>query len=226
MGRHPFDPAFEELPDSLPIFPLLGVLLLPGGKLPLNIFESRYLAMVRDVLQGPRLIGLVQPSDESDAGTDKAAGDKGRGATFGTGCAGRITAFSETDDGRYLITLTGLLRFGIPECLDDCHGYRRVRPDWAPYRCDLEEPAGEVIDRPRLLSAVRDYFASEGLEGDWEAIERTPDERLVTSLAMICPFEPREKQALLEAMTLRDRSDTMVTIMEMASAAPESGPAN
>lgn len=226
MGRHPFDPAFEELPDSLPIFPLLGVLLLPGGKLPLNIFEARYLAMVRDVLQGPRLIGLVQPSDESDAGTDKAAGEKGRGAIFGTGCAGRITAFSETDDGRYLITLTGLLRFDIPEYLEDRHGYRRVRPDWAPYRCDLEEAAGETIDRPRLLTAVRDYFASEGLEGDWDAIERTPDERLVTSLAMICPFEPREKQALLEAMTLRDRSDTMVTIMEMASAAPESGPAN
>lgn len=226
MGRHPFDPGFEELPDSLPIFPLLGVLLLPGGKLPLNIFEPRYLAMVRDVLRGERLIGMVQPIDESDAGGDRAAADRGRGVIFGTGCAGRITAFSETDDGRYLVTLTGLSRFDIPGDLDDLHGYRRVRAEWAPYRSDLEDADGEPIERPRLLAAVRDYFAREGLEGDWDAIEQTPDERLVTSLAMICPFEPREKQALLEAMTLRNRADTMITIMEMACAAPESGPAN
>ena len=226
MGRHPFDPDFDELPDSLPIFPLLGVLLLPGGKLPLNIFEARYLAMVRDALASQRLIGMVQPNDETDASGDKAAGERGRGAIFGTGCAGRITAFSETDDGRYLITLTGLARFDIPGCLEDYNGYRRVQADWSRYRCDLEEAVGEAIDRARLLEAVRGYFAREGLEGDWDAIEETPDERLVTSLAMVCPFEPREKQALLEAMTLRDRADTMATIMEMACAAPESGPAN
>ena len=163
---------------------------------------------------------------ETDASGDRAAPDRGRGATFGTGCAGRITAFSETDDGRYLITLTGLARFDILDYLDDMSGYRRVKADWSPYRCDLEEAAGESINRPRLLTAVRTYFDRQGLEGDWDAIEQTPDERLVTSLAMICPFEPREKQALLEAMTLCDRADTMITIMDMASAAPESGPAN
>ena len=122
--------------------------------------------------------------------------------------------------------MTGLARFDIPAHLDDCNGYRLVRADWSPYRCDLEEATGEPIDRAQLLAAVRGYFAREGLEGDWDAIEQTPDERLVTSLAMICPFEPREKQALLEAMTLRDRTKTMITIMEMACAAPEGGPAN
>lgn len=225
MIRSPFDPRFEDLPDVLPIFPLPGVLLLPGGKLPLNVFEPRYLAMTRDALAGPRLIGMVQPqpreSEPAAAGEgEEEGGDLGAWPVFHTGCAGRITAFGETDDGRYLITLTGLLRFDIAEELPARSGYRCVRPDWSSYRGDLgNEVAAEggALDRARLLQALRGYFEAAGLQGDWEAIRSAPDTELVTSLAMLCPFDTREKQALLEAPTLGQRAETMIAILEMAS---------
>src|SRR5690606_28560301 len=131
MSRLPFDPTFEELPSSLPIFPLPGVLLLPGGRLPLNIFEPRYLAMVEDALLGARLIGMVQPREEE-------GGDVGSASFYRTGCAGRITAFQETDDRRCVVTLSGLIRFDILQELPTVRGYRQVQPDWEPYRADLE----------------------------------------------------------------------------------------
>lgn len=223
MSRSPFDPAFEELPEAVPIFPLPGVLLLPGGKLPLNVFEPRYLAMTRDALAGSRLIGMLQPRPrEGRPGGE--AGEQGEDfgvwPVFRTGCAGRITAFGETDDGRYLITLSGLLRFDVAEELTARQGYRRVRPDWTPYRADLaDEPAEaeRTLDRARLLKALRGYFEAAGLQGDWEAIRSAPDSELVTSLAMLCPFDSREKQALLEAPTLGRRAETMIAILEMAA---------
>jgi Lon protease-like protein len=208
MSRSVFDPSFDELPEVLPVFPLQGALLLPGGRLPLNIFEPRYLNMVGDALARDRLIGMVQPCDE--------AVEQGAARIYETGCAGRITAFSEADDGRYLITLTGLIRFSVELELEPARGYRQIVPDFKRFRRDLEEDDG-AIDRERLLDALGAYFTCNSIEGDWDTIRQTPDERLVTSLAMICPFEPPEKQALLEAPTLPQRAETMTAILEMSA---------
>ena len=207
MTRGAFDPGYGELPRVLPIFPLPGALLLPGGQLPLNIFEPRYLAMIRDALSGERLIGMIQPCE--------AASDVGAAPVYETGCAGRITSFSETDDGRYLITLTGLIRFLVARELPLLSGYRRIEPDYGPFRRDLEADPN-AIDRDRLLETIGAYFDATGIQGDWSAIEEAGDEDLVTSLAMVCPFEGSEKQALLEAKTLPERVETMTAIMEMA----------
>ena len=211
MSRSAFDPRFEELPEVLPVFPLEGAVLLPGGRLPLNIFEPRYLKMVADTLAGPRLIGMVQPRDDST--------EQGSAPIYELGCAGRISDFSETDDSRYLITLTGLIRFTVEQELAEPGSYRRVRPGFARFRGDLEEDEG-LIDRERLLHALGSYFTNNGIEGDWDAIRKTSDERLVTSLAMICPFQPPEKQALLEAVTLLERAETMTAILEMSTHGP------
>lgn len=214
MARGVFDPNLSDLPRVVPIFPLAGALLLPGGRLPLNVFEPRYLAMVQDALAAQRVIGMIQPREE--------VSDAGAADTYRTGCAGRISSFAETEDGRYLITLTGLIRFDIERELPATSGYRRVIADYARFHHDLEVDHSEV-DRRRLLETLNTYLDAEGIEGDWSAIEETADEPLITSLAMICPFGPPEKQALLEAMTLDERADTMATIMEMAVHADDSG---
>ena len=198
-----------NLPAILPIFPLVGVLLLPRGKLPLNIFEPRYLAMTRAALAGDRLIGMVQPSDP------KAAGDNP--PVYSTGCAGRITSFAETEDGRFLITLTGTCRFRIREELPLLEGYRRVVPEWSAFIRDLDIEAEPPFDRERLMRSLRAYFQQHQISADWEAIGSVPGERLVTSLAMVCPFEPSEKQALLEASDLNERTRLLTAIVEMAA---------
>jgi len=207
-------------PRTLPIFPLNDVLLLPGGQLPLNIFELRYLAMVRDALAGERMIGMVQPR-ESAKDTGDGDGDGGAARVYGIGCAGRITAFSETPDGRNEITLTGVIRFEIEHELPSIDGYRRVAARYDRFRDDLaddKDSAGENdIDRERLFSALGAYFDVAGIEGDWAAIKETESTLLVTSLAMVCPFDGAEKQALLEAVTLRERVAAMTTIMELAA---------
>jgi Lon protease-like protein len=207
MKRGPFVPRFEDLPQTLAIFPLSGVLLLPRGKLPLNIFEPRYLAMTEDAMKGDRLIGMVQPMEEG------AAGDQP--PVFPVGCAGRITQFAETEDGRYLITLTGLCRFRIERELPLFCGYRRVVPDFSGFEADLKPESG-ALDRSRLLAALRTYLKLQKLSADWESIEGAPDERLITSLAMICPFSCREKQALLESTCLTERARVLTSLLEMA----------
>ena len=199
--------SIEELPATVPVFPLPGVLLLPRGRLPLNVFEKRYVAMLDDAIAGDRLIGMIQPSEpEADAQP-----------LYPVGCAGRITQFSETDDGRYLVTLAGVARFRIVEELSPCRGYRRVAADWTPYAADLKAQ-GCSIDRAKLIALLQEYFRKHGLSANWEAIENAPDERLLTSLAMICPFDPCEKQALLEADCLADRAQIMMTLLEIAIA--------
>src|SRR5260370_20590110 len=167
------------LPQILPIFPLTGVLLLPRGRLPLNIFEPRYLAMTRDALGGERLIGMVQPSDPQQ---DNRGGGALNPPVYPTGCAGRITAFAETDDGRYLITLTGVSRFRIRDELPLLSGYRRARPDWAPFARDLDPDEAADFDRDRLVRGLRNFFTQQGLKADWEAIEKAPVQSLVTPL--------------------------------------------
>ena len=201
--------ATSDLPHGLPIFPLPGVLLLPRGRLPLNIFEKRYLAMFDDALGGERLIGMIQPSD--------ARANDPSPALFSVGCAGRITSFSESGDGRYLVALDGVARFRITEELPLHRGYRRVTPDWSPFGADLAEDTG-TVDRHRLIELLQAYFRQQSLSANWDAIGQAPDERLVTSLAMICPFEPPEKQALLEAGCLSDRARLMMSLLEIAIA--------
>jgi uncharacterized protein len=208
MSPNPFDPTFDQLPEIVPIFPLTGVLLLPRGKLPLNVFEPRYLAMTEDALSGNRMIGIIQPSDPLSRASVPPV--------YPIGCAGRITSFSETDDGRYLITLTGVCRFETARELPIVRGYRRVDVSWERFAADLEEPGPALFDRARLVEGLRTYFKIQGISANWDAIESTPDERLVTSLAMICPFEPSEKQALLECGSLSERASMMIAIIEMS----------
>ena len=208
MSRTAFDPAFEDLPKVLPIFPLDGVLLLPGGRLPLNVFEPRYLAMFDDAMASNRLIGMIQPCDESRGEETPKV--------YETGCIGRVTSFNETDDGRYLVTLSGLIRFDVVRELPASASYRQVEPDYERFKNDMEEDKG-AIDRDRLVEVLNAYFEANSIEGDWEAIEQTSDERLVTSLAMICPLGAPEKQALLESMTLTERAEALTAIMEMAT---------
>ncbi len=203
---------FDTLPSELAVFPLSGVLLLPRGQLPLHIFEARYVAMVEDALKTTdRLIGMIQPTR---AGSD---------ALFPIGCAGRITAFEEQAEGRFVITLTGLCRFRVArEGVPGAGGYRRVMPEWAPYREDLMAAGCLDLDRDRLTALLRVYLSRNEMTCAWESIARTPDERLMTCLSMICPFGPEEKQALLEAPTCRDRAALFMTLLEIAVQANES----
>lgn len=199
------------LPELLPIFPLTGVLLLPRGRLPLNIFEPRYLAMFRDAMEGERLIGMVQPSDPPIREMNPAV--------YPLGCAGRITNFSETEDGRFLVALTGVSRFRIKEELELLSGYRRVVPDWDGF-ADDRAPDETSFDRPRLTQGLRTFFGQREVQADWTAIEQAPAEHFVTSIAMACPFAPSEKQALLEAQTLADRAALLTALIEMMLSAP------
>ena len=208
MTDMPLDTSPQSLPATLPIFPLAGVLLLPRGRLPLHIFEPRYVAMVEDALLGDRLIGMIQPFDPTSR--DDAP------VVYPIGCAGRITAFRDMEDGRYLITLSGLSRFRVGRELEGKHGYRRVEPLWADFIDDLREEPDRPLDRSRLLGALPCYLEEHEIVADWETIKGAPDERLVTSLAMVCPFEPNEKQALLEAPTLGERAELLTSLVEMA----------
>ncbi len=220
MSRGPFDPGFEDLPRVIPVFPLTGILLLPEGKLPLNIFEPRYLAMVRDALgDEQRMIGMVQPrlpDPDDNRGPADMAAMMDQPEIYTTGCAGRITAFSESDDGRYMLTLSGICRFDIAEEMALRDGYRRVLADYHRFRGDLSTQPEAEIDRDRLLGVVRQYFEQQNINASWETIETTPNDRLITSLAMTCPFGPNERQALLEAGDLTARAEMVITLLEMA----------
>jgi uncharacterized protein len=205
------------LPDTLPIFPLTGVLLLPRGRLPLNIFEPRYLAMTRDALGGERLIGMVQPSEPQ---RDNRGGGAINPPVYPIGCAGRITAFSETDDGRYLLTLTGVSRFRIRDELPLLSGYRRIVAEWQPFARDVDTPTGAEFDRDRFIRGLKGFFTQRQISADWEAIEKAAGEHLINSIAMLCPFAPSEKQALLEAADLDERARLLIALVEMAAVNP------
>ncbi len=199
--------SIAELPSVIPVFPLSGALLLPFGKLPLNIFEPRYLAMVRDALASDRIIGMIQPSDSEDAGENPAL--------YAIGCAGRLTSFTETDDNRFLITLTGLCRFRITGELPLHDGYRRAQVDWDGFAADMLH-ADASVPRERLVPALKEYCQSRNIAADWKAIEEAPGHQLVTTLSMLCPFAPNEKQALLESPSLEARAELMISLMAMA----------
>ena len=206
-----FRTRFDDLPAEFAVFPLPGVLLLPRGRLPLNIFEQRYLAMTEDALASGRMFAMIQP--------DPALPDTANGPPlYRIGCLGRLSSFSETDDGRLLITLTGLARFSIASEVDMRRGYRRVIGDFSRYRADLNEPEDIAIDREGILDALRGYFLRRGVEPNWDAINRLADDALVITLAMVCPFEPIEKQALLEAPSEAERADTLLALLRMGAA--------
>ena len=216
--------ALDRLPTIFPVFPLAGALLLPRGKLPLNIFEPRYLAMVEDALGMERLFGMIQPDPQKP---DMPAGS----ALYRIGCLGRIASFSETDDGRYMITLVGVARFAVAEEIAPQRGYRRVCGDFTAFATDLA-PAPETppfdqpgFDREALLTALRGYFQHRGFDANWDAIGKMPDDALVVTLAMVCPFDPAEKQALLEAPDAAERARTLRTLLEIDTHLPtEPGP--
>ncbi|MBP7063579.1 LON peptidase substrate-binding domain-containing protein [Ferrovibrio sp.] len=199
---------FDALDATIPIFPLTGVLLLPRGMLPLNIFEPRYLAMTRDALAGSRLIGMIQPQE--------AFSRSERPAVYRTGCLGRIDASVDTEDGRMLITLRGICRFNVSQELPMTLPYRQVTADYTGFAADMAPAANGQINRPRLIAALRNYLDRQNLPADWPSIDAAQDEVLVHSLAMICPFAPSEKQALLEAETLAARGSLLTSLLEMA----------
>ena len=207
----PFHPTgLGALPTEIAVFPLTGALLLPGGRLPLNIFEPRYLALVEASLGQGRSFGMIQPDPAA------AAGPEGPGL-YKVGCLGRLTSFAETEDGRFLVSLTGTIRFQVSAERPGRDGYRRLRPDYAPFAEDLDRLGAFEMDRPALLDALRAYFRAKGIDANWEAIERLEDGALVTTLAMVCPFEPVEKQALLEAPDPAARAAMLVAMLRMDS---------
>jgi hypothetical protein len=212
MPRGPFDPAFESLPGAIPVFPLAGVLLLPTGKMPLNIFEQRYLAMTRDALMSPdRLIGMIQPTGHAEGPTGPEL--------FPVGCAGRMINFAETDDGRYLITLDGVCRFRLGTELPLKDGYRRFEVGFAPYKTDMDDRfadrAPPPIARTGIVTAADAYFRGRNMSVNPDALKKLGDAELVTALAMGCPFAPEEKQALLEAADLPARAKLLETLFAM-----------
>lgn len=202
----------SELPQVLPVFPLPGVVLLARGQLPLNVFEPRYLNMVDDAMAGDRLIGMIQP----------LGGAGPQPALARVGCAGRITSFAETSDGRYLITLTGVCRFDVAAEMSVRTPYRQVRADFLPYEADLQAPdPSEAFDRDPFLDALGPYLSARSLDIDWDTARAAPQEALINSLAMALPFEPPEKQALLEALTLDDRAAALTALLRIEAAAPD-----
>jgi uncharacterized protein len=199
----------QDLPDVIPVFPLPGALLLPRGQMPLNIFEPRYLAMVDDALKTERVIGMIQPDPEGD-------GSALTPKLYGVGCAGRITQFAETGDGRYLITLVGIARFRVDDELTTTTPYRQCRVSYEPFTADFLARAGEdEVDRAGVLRALRDFVKANNFNVDWRGIEQAPNEALVNALCMMSPFGAREKQALLEAPDLKRRAEALIAITEI-----------
>lgn len=211
-----------DLPVRIPVFPLRGTILLPRANLPLNVFEPRYLAMLDDVIAGPRVLGLVQPLPGDD-------GESPPGKSIGlrrVGCAGRVTAFQELDDGRNVITLSGISRFEIVEEIATAKPYRIVEASYERFAGDLVEGHGEGdVDRDTLLRVLRSYLDANRLKADWSAIQRSPSELLVNALSVMSPYGAEEKQALLEAEDLKTRADVLVALaeMEMASTSGTGG---
>jgi len=197
-----------SIPTRFPLFPLSGAILLPGGNLPLNIFEPRYLEMTRDAMRTDRVIGMVQPCGGGD-----------RPEVYPIGCVGRIASFAETEDGRYLIVLSGISRFRVRDEVEGFTPYRRIKVDWSDFGPDLERPCAlPDFDKDAFLDLLRQYFEVAKLSSDWDSMREADPEMLINSLAMMCPFAVEEKQALLEAPCLSDRAETLTALLRFAIA--------
>lgn len=199
-----------DLPETIPIFPLPGALLLPRARLPLHLFEPRYLTMLDDALKTPeRLIGMVQPN--------KVPGRDGGNGLHTIGCVGRVTQFSETEDGRYMITLSGVSRFRVLEEVEGFAPYRRAKVSWSGFERDKgATETDDGFNRDRFMNLLSRYFAAQELQTDWDSLKEADDELLINSLSMLLGFEPEDKQALLEAPSLSTRRETLVTLIEYA----------
>ncbi|KAB1072141.1 LON peptidase substrate-binding domain-containing protein [Methylobacterium planeticum] len=209
MSTHAGYKGPADCPAVIPVFPLPGALLLPRGQMPLNIFEPRYLAMVDDALRTDRIIGMIQPDAEG-------GGSPMVPRLYRVGCAGRVTQFAETGDGRYLISLTGISRFRVESELATTTTYRRCQVSYDAFAADFEARAGEeAVDREGVLRALRDFVESNELQVDWAGIEEAPNEALVNALCMMSPFGVREKQAMLEAADLKIRAEVLIAVTEM-----------
>ena len=205
-----------DLPQKLPVFPLPGALLLPRADLPLNIFEPRYLEMISDALSGERMIGIIQPRDDSDTAE--------RPDLMKVGCAGRITSYAETPDGRMLVTLTGVSRFSVKSELAVDTPYRQAVANFKPFAIDLVMDLGAAeVNRPALLTAFKDYLTANNMSADWSEINAASTEVLVNTLSLLAPYPASEKQALLEAPDLKTRADVLVALTEMALSKSFSG---
>ena len=198
----------NNLPKVIPIFPLSGALLLPRSNLPLQIFEPKYLQMFEDSLKTPdRLIGMIQGN--GNTGTSKDL--------HKIGCAGRIIQFSETPDGRYMITLGGVSRFKIETEEIGFTPYRKAQVDWSKYGKDLGPTEKDKdFDRDYFMKLLGKFFVSADLKTDWNSLKDADEELLINSLSMLCPFEPEDKQALLEAKSLVLRRKTLTTLLEFS----------
>ena len=208
MPRHYH--SYSDLPKSLPLFPLTGAVLLPRGVLPLNIFEPRYLEMVDYALSGDRLIGMIQPTEHEDSVLKPRLSQ--------VGCAGKIVSFQETQDNRYLITLAGLCRFRLTGEMESSTPWRAGFTDFGAFAGDLAQAPEEDFPRERLLAALKAYLNTRDMKADWKSVMTAPGEALVNALAMMCPFDPAEKQALLEAQSFQDRASTLMALLEMGEA--------
>lgn len=199
-----------DLPGLIPVFPLPGALLLPRARLPLHIFEPRYLAMLDDALKTEtRVIGMIQPDSLSER--------EGGSGLHKIGCAGRVTQFSETEDGRYMVTLTGLSRFRVKQEVESFTPYRRCEVSWEGFERDKQGTEHDpAFNRSSFLGLLDRYFDDRGLSADWETLKDADDELLINSLSMLLEFDPEEKQALLEAPSLQTRRETLVTLIEYA----------
>lgn len=203
-----------DLPRTLPLFPLEGAILLPRGVLALNVFEPRYLNMVDDALGGERLIGMIQP----------ASGGEPEGAPplADVGTVGRITSFTEAEDGRYLITLTGVCRFDLDQEIEAGTPYRQAKVNYATFAGDFSNALGHTIDRDSLIESLKTYASLHGFNVDWDSVVQAPTETIINVAAQICPFDSAAKQALLEAVTLEDRARTLVALLEWDVASDDS----
>ncbi|MES2905953.1 MAG: LON peptidase substrate-binding domain-containing protein [Pseudomonadota bacterium] len=216
--NHPYRTT-SELPREIPIFPLAGALLLPRVELPLNIFEPRYISLVDMAMNSHRLIGMVQPA--LDGISDEAAPQLAN-----IGCLGRITGFQETGDGRYYITLTGIIRYQIEKELPVATLFRQARANYDAYKDDLHPGDGEEgVNRRKLLETFQRYLDAHHMEADWRSVNDAPNEPLVNALSMMAPYGPREKQALLEALTLNDRAEMLIAMTELSLTKEEPGAA-
>jgi Lon protease-like protein len=209
----------DDLPSVIAVFPLPGALLLPRGQMPLNIFEPRYLAIIDDAFRsGTRIIGMIQP-DPAHPGHDE-----NKPHLFGIGCVGRISQLAESGDGRYLIQLTGVARFRVEEELALGTPYRQCRVTYQPFIDDFTARKGEdEVDRKAVLRALADFLKANNLKADWGGIENAPNEALVNALAMMSPYGPAEKQALLEAPDLKTRAEILIAVTEIELAKGKTG---
>ncbi len=210
MTRSPFLPGFADLPPEIPIFPLSGAVVMPGVQLPLNVFEPRYLSMVADALAGAHLIGMIQPTSET--ALDEVP------EIHRIGCAGRITSYSETLDGRVVLVLTGVCRFQVRAELPDRHGYRLVAADWERFAADCHGETQTIGDRNGFLGSLKSYCTLRGVEVPWDDVKKMQDGDLVNLLCAHLPLSPEDKQALIETIPTDERARLMRGLMDMASA--------